>query len=137
MMATTIPRPGNIISVASCTMTDLRCVSNCILRYSTCILTGCLPVLLTLQLSSPLCSGTELGALVAGPTPCGAYLSEFCEMDLKSFGVLVKPKSDHGVEDILSAYGFAFLDEAFLCGFACDEAYELRDTFLNAFLRLL
>jgi len=82
-------------------------------------------------------SGRELDDLVAGPMSRLAYLSQFCEVNLESLSVLVESKSDHGVKDILAADGFTFLDETFLCGLACDEAYVLRDAFLNAFLGLL
>ena len=87
--------------------------------------TGCWPVLLTLRFLSLPCSGIGLDTLGERPTPRSTYLPQFCEVNLESLGVLVKPKSDHGVKNVLATDGFAFLDEAFLCSFACDEAYEL------------
>ena len=124
----------DIVLVGLWTMIDLHCILSYIVHVHS---TGCSPVLLILQVLSLLCSSRELDALIARPTSRRAHLSQFCEVNLESFGVLVKPESDHGVKDVLAAYGLAFLDEAFLCGFACDEAYELRDAFLDTFLGFL
>ena len=87
--------------------------------------TGCWPVLLPLQFLSLPYSDTDSDTLGEGPTSRSTYLPQFCEVDLESLGVLVKPKSDHGVKNVLATDGFAFLNKAFLCSFACDEAYEL------------
>jgi len=87
--------------------------------------TGCWPVLLTLRFLSLQYSGIDLETLGERPTSRSTYLPQFCKVNLESLGVLVKAKSDHGVKDVLATNGFAFLDEAFFCGFACDEAYEL------------
>ena len=61
----------------------------------------------------------------AGPTARPSYLSQFREVDFEGLGILVKPESDHGVKDVFTSYSFAFLDEAFLCSLARNEAYEL------------
>ena len=87
--------------------------------------TGCWPVLLTLRFLSLPYSDVDLDTLSERQTSRSTYLPQFCEVNLESLGVLVKPKSDHGVKNVLATDSFAFLDEAFLCSFTCDEAYEL------------
>jgi hypothetical protein len=69
--------------------------------------------------------GRGLDTLDAGSISWQMYLSKFREVDLEGFGVLVKPKTDHGVKDVFAAYGFALLDETFLCSFTRNETYEL------------
>lgn len=55
-------------------------------------------------------------------------------MDLESLGVILKPKGDHGIKDVLAAYCFPLLHLAFLGRLGGDKADELRDALLNAFL---
>ena len=51
--------------------------------------------------------------------------------------ILLEAQGDHRVEDVLATYCFPLLHLALLRGLRCDEADELRDTFLYAFFCLL
>jgi len=100
-------------------------VLHCVFFCSTCILYGLFACIIDSPGFVPAVFCRELDVLIAGRTSWWAYLPQFCEVNLESLGVLVKPEGDHGVKNVLAAYGFALLNKAFLCGFACDEAYEL------------
>ena len=57
-------------------------------------------------------------------------------MNLQGLCVVLKPKVDHGIQDVLPAYRLPFFQLAFLSRLRGNEAYELGHALLYAFFRV-